>query len=712
MNLFTASLEYGTHRGNKTLKVKGFLGRNIEAGIYFYLKRKTHNLLISLYKDEIEIYAFFTLELYMIFYKLVNDKSEFGFKKPLNKKALNDALIQMRHLPEMKNLTYPGKPQDELSGLEERAKNVLDFSQIKRHMNFGILPHQEVIFRDYSYVKALGIINGRSMSADPGTGKTFSSLALSLALKSDIVIILAPKSILEDVWVEALTGEMFKRPQKYWLCTGKAPYMGEKYIIANYAYIGKLENILPKDSSKICIIVDESHNLNEKGTKRDREMESLVRGYKPADVLLLSGTSIKGSTMEVSNILKYVDRRFTKEVEAVFEALYKSPNDFLVKTLPVRFKYVETYVSKDSLKLEPPVTIEEVVDLPNVKYYTLEEIKKRMEKYGREQLAHYTKNMDKYMTRYNELLNESLNKAQDMKLCTKAEISQYFDDFELIRKLYESGGLRDIPHVIRRVNKFEKDNVEIFLKGEVLKEWRSILPIIKYVSMKIQGEILAHVVMRTRIDLSKDFAKHLDYKKILTMTKKKVVIFSAYGEACDVAANHAEKLGKVARVYWHHLADINVNMPKFKNDPDYKSLVATYASIREGAELQVANLTVFLDLPFKTYAYSQAIARTHRYGQDSTCYLMQLLIDTGNEPNINSRNIDIIEMSKEIVEYITERTVDFEFKRTDNDEGKSDGDDLKQANEACLMYYGDESLVPLMLEEKVEHKKKKKRAIF
>ena len=91
----------------------------------------------------------------------------------------------------------------------------------------------------------------------------------------------------------------------------------------------------------------------------------------------------------------------------------------------------------------------------------------------------------------------------------------------------------------------------------------------------------------------------------------------------------------------------------FVNKKDINPLVTTFKSLSTGVPLVIANVIIVLDLPFRMYVYEQAIARAWRLGQDQQVYVYIPKLDTGEAPNINSRNIDIIQFFKEEVENIT-----------------------------------------------------------
>ena len=63
----------------------------------------------------------------------------------------------------------------------------------------------------------------------------------------------------------------------------------------------------------------------------------------------------------------------------------------------------------------------------------------------------------------------------------------------------------------------------------------------------------------------------------------------------------------------------------------------------------MANTAILMNSPFRDHEYQQACARVDRIGQDSTVNIINVLLDTGTEPNISTRSNDIMQWSKEQV---------------------------------------------------------------
>jgi len=56
-----------------------------------------------------------------------------------------------------------------------------------------------------------------------------------------------------------------------------------------------------------------------------------------------------------------------------------------------------------------------------------------------------------------------------------------------------------------------------------------------------------------------------------------------------------------------------------------------------------------LNNPFREHEYSQAYGRAYRLGQDKDVNVIDILLDTGDDPNISTRSKEILEEAAEAV---------------------------------------------------------------
>ena len=66
----------------------------------------------------------------------------------------------------------------------------------------------------------------------------------------------------------------------------------------------------------------------------------------------------------------------------------------------------------------------------------------------------------------------------------------------------------------------------------------------------------------------------------------------------------------------------------------------------------MANTAIFFNQPFRQFELEQAGARIDRLDQDAPVHFVNVLLDTNGVPNISTRNLDIVEWSRQQVDQI------------------------------------------------------------
>ncbi len=95
--------------------------------------------------------------------------------------------------------------------------------------------------------------------------------------------------------------------------------------------------------------------------------------------------------------------------------------------------------------------------------------------------------------------------------------------------------------------------------------------------------------------------------------------------------------------------DFDNIITRFKNDKSQDAVVATYKSLSTAVPVTEASDVFLMDVPFREYIRDQATSRAIRLGQDGPVRIVTCVLDTGEEENLSSRNLDIMEWSKESV---------------------------------------------------------------
>ena len=632
-----------TEQKNDIVSFQGWFGFNLKRELRSRVlsSNRIVALFIKITPMNLEVYSFFLLELKHVLEYYLQSGSTYG----VNAKALENII----------------KYIDDYY-LNSENNNILDYSRIDREMKFKILPHQQKAFD--GYVEMKNKLNYRGYLGDfsVGSGKTFMSLAITLALGVEKVLIVVPNHTVDKVWLHALESEIFKEPQqvysKHDIARNK-PYNGEKYIVINYESLEKVYKFIEELGSNIAVIVDESHNFITLKSKRTEILVDIINKTGTDDVLLMSGTPIKGKVSELVPILQMLDKKFNKTIQKRFEKFYRG-GGIASDILQARYKLYTKVITKDSLKLPPLETIPVLVKIDNSKEYTLETINKNMLAFVKERTKQLEDNFHTYRDTYFRLYNKYKEQCLLNNTIGKEEFLEYEHKIKVIRDHYQRNSLMQIPEVIVEANKFEKRLIGV-MDSMDKKLFRDVKSIYKYLSLKVNGEALANVVMKARSDCYRDMVSGIDFDSLISSTIKDTVIFTSY---LEVAEATYEKLREAkytpARVYGEHTKFTKQTITEFINNKKVNPLIATFKSMSTGVTTVNANVVLMLNKPFRSVDFTQASARVHRIGQDLPCYVYVFSLDTGDKKNITDRDTDIIEYFKNEIGRITgmKQTVD------------------------------------------------------
>jgi len=650
-NTVTISID---HRKD-IITLKGTFGKSFKNKLErkYLNKKKLKQLFIDINPFHISFYGFFAIEVRILLMAFLENENERFIR------TVDNAITVLS------NNTW-------LADIDKEYPDTFDYSIIKQKLKFDILEHQKEWFSDYSSIKHKMHYRGRLLAADPGTGKTFSALALCELLNSNKVLIVVPKPSVDTVWINSLTETVYKQPQSYYVYDSKVKYNGEKFIIINYEALNKISKFINEIKGKdTTIILDESHNMNELKSNRTTLFLHICNAVDSDNILLLSGTPIKARPMEMLPMLELLDRRFTTLVKQRYIKIYRNVPPVLSHAITERYTSHRTKVEKKELGLKPVITKSIEIKLKNAKEYTLDSIKLKMIEYVKVRKKELLDDFDKYTHTYTTLYEKV--KADMLYSGIKEE---FFKEYEnAIKKIiynYKKGTLRNIPDYIAYANRFEKTEIEPRLDSSEKVLFREAKTVVKYLNLKLQGEVLGKVVGKERIRCHVDLAKAIKYDDIINSTTSKTIIFTNYIDVGATAYDTLTKLGYTpARVYGDYTKDLTSTVDKYMvPNNGINPMVATYKSLSTAVPLIVANVMIIIDQSFRSYTYEQTIARINRLGQTKQVYVYQTHLDTGGVPNINSRNIDIIKWSQDMVAYITGDEVDIEIL---NNEGTTDG---------------------------------------
>ena len=642
-------LEYRSNRPRvdkkgSTIKIIGIDSINI---IKFFNKtvdttRLCNNMFeVSPYTLSFE--DFFIPDVFILFNKAsVHKKVPLAFQRIMNKYA---------NL--LKENTY-------LKNTENVFPNRLNINLLK---DFNLTPtdYQLNFLNFYNKEISKLELNGAILSAAPGTGKTFTSLAWAHCLNATRIIVIAPLNSLNTPWREAVIGNeaakvksYFKEPQTYWVSNEKRILNEERIIICNYEkleYLLEISNRL-KLTKKIAIILDESHNMNESDSKQTQLFVKLCKELECKDVLFMSGTPIKALGSELNTLFSVVDNRYNLEASKRFKKIYTAAGKGALSILADRFSKISFRVEKSELNLDKPNICRVKVKIPDSKKYTIDSIKKQMIEFINERTLYYEKRRKDDEKTYFSLVNK-------YKETIKNDIKQYrelevYQNYATAIKQAGRFELRKMGDQLKYCNSFENNKIMSVLSKDEKIIFKEVKTLYKYTILKIQGECLGRVLGKIREECFRDIASNIDYQSFIATSEKKVLIYGSYISSCEAAFDKIQSLNYNAlRIYGEHTKNLNKNIGEFTSNPDANPLITTFDSLSTAVPLTMANSMLLINVPFRDYMYQQTIARIWRKGTDTPVFIYEFELDTDEELNISTRSIDILKITAEIAESIT-----------------------------------------------------------
>lgn len=646
-NISAAFGQLSVEEKGSTITIYGINGYLVTKAItkYWATSRITNNLFSSATGRYLSFQKFFALDVYYLFEELIKQTNQYyvprGKLKEAQKLLLKDSWLkhtQQEHLPR------------------------LNFEKLK---DLLLIPQsgQMAWLRYYNTEITKYLLNGALLHGDPGIGKTFTTLATAHCLESDIVIIVCLLSTVDEVWREALIDvptkasenkKVFKEPVSYWVASDGKAYNGEKYLIVHYEALSKLVGFAARfQNLKVTIILDESHNFNEIRSQRTAYFLDICKITKSQNIIFSSGTPIKALGSECIPLFRAIDPFFNNYVEERYKAIHGTMSRHAADIIKYRLGLVSFRIKKEELGLEKPTFYTVPIKIPNGKNYTLAAIKELMKKFIEEQVKFYqsTKEQDEafFYDTLDAFEKDTLRSREDLE-----RYQQYRSDLKQVIRAYKLGDLISVKEQIVACNAYEKRVIMPSLSPELKERFKDIRVVVKYVGLKIQGECLGRVLGRQRILCHVDMIEYVPYEDIIDSATKKTLIFTNYVEVVEGVQAFLTKKGYFPiAVYGKTSSDLSKLIRKFHDDPKANPASATYKSLSTGVPVTCADTLILFDQPFRDHIRNQAISRAWRNGQKDPVRGFDLMLDTGEEPNISTRTIDILKWSQEQVMALT-----------------------------------------------------------
>jgi hypothetical protein len=526
-----------------------------------------------------------------------------------------------------------------LKSLTEEHPDRVDFSRLSE-LNITLKEHQDNFLKVYNEEVTKYDLRGYLLSADPGTGKTFMGLALSHCLHADA---------LDNVWGDSIKA-IFKKPKRYWMANSGSPYNGEEIIVTNYEAIPKaIAAVQHHSHSKACVILDESHNLNEAKSNRTQAFLELVDVSKATDVLWSSGSPLKAMGYEMVPLLRSIDpKRFTPDVEARFVRIFGKETGRALDILRHRIGKVSFHVAASAVVDNKPSTEYLKVALPNGHEFTIEAMREKLTAYMEERMKYYQGNFKQYQKVWDEAVHTYESRLGWMDRDQRNALSKYKSAVKTISAGYDPVGHKELASY---ANHFEKKILIPALPTKEMRDaFRDTRSVVKYYPLRAMGEALGAVLGKARVQCHLEMTKKLDWKHIIENSEKKVLIFSSYVDVVKSIDSQLKSLGYDGiMVIGETNKNVGPMVKKLAADPKLRYCAATYASLSTAVPMVMCSTEVLTNAPWRSFELKQAKARIDRLGQDASVKFLFTTLDTGDVPNISTRTHDIMEWSAKMV---------------------------------------------------------------
>lgn len=570
-----------------------------------------------------------------------------------------------------------------INSTEPNAIPKIDKSKLNKIFNnIKLFDYQDKFIDDCIWKSKLLGLNGYLLDAPMGSGKTILSVSLMEILDIDTIIVVCPKKAINNVWDETIN-RIYKEPQSYSMSLpvlhGPSKPAGfdinDRFIVCHYESLGKLNDYLNSikiPNKRYGILLDESHSLNSHNSERSIQFRELVSKIDPIFCLWMSGTPIKALGTETMTMFATIDRLFDKSVYKSFLKVFGISGVYAISVMAHRLQLVRSEIKTQGSGVEQ-FTHKVKVTLQNGADYTLKTISNKMIDYVKERKEYYQKNAKQYENDFFSSIEAYRSRVTRGRGDTNAFRAGLEDYLMKAKTLHEGYIPTDPKHkqYVLDCNYYEDKVIIPALPNDVKKVFRKAKSVYKYVELTIMGEALGNILGKARSRCNVDMVKQLvidakvvsedgeiyqsNLPDLILNAQAKTIIFTDYVEVVKETEYQLKLKGfKPISIFGETTSGNGLALQTkiFKEDSEINPLITTYKTLSEAVPLTEANRVIFLNLPFRSGTYEQAVKRANRIGQTLDVDLFEVTLDTGEEPNISTRNEDILKWSEEQVALI------------------------------------------------------------
>lgn len=629
-----------------------------------------YNILDKSGRWEMKFQKFYLPDMYHVVLELLNNDK---FKRRIVSRSKLQKLKELfETIPLVQNIKLIQNTKDE--DIPSVNKSILKNIFVP---GFKLFEHQDKFIDNCLFKSKLMDLRGYLLDAGPGLGKTINSIALMELLGADKIIVVCPKKAVIDVWEETIN-RIYSKPQTYNLSIdsikgGKVKLanfsLDSKFMVCHFEALDKLVASLRNiPNARYGIVLDECHGLNSYKSQRSTLFRELNKIVNPYFCLWMSGTPLKALGSETMTMFETIDKLFTPEVVKSFTSVFGISGVYAASVMANRLQLVKATIKAQGSGVEQ-FTYQSKVVLPDAWKYTLSTIREEMKKYIRERTAFYHEFRDDYIEEYFEGIEEfksNLGSNFDSKM--QIALDEYLAKTKELHDGYNPQSPVHKQYIID-CNYFEDKVIIPILSNKTKKIFRKAKSVYKYVELTIIGETLGNVIGRKRTECNKAIVEAMaksftvvneesketyetNLGEVIRDAEAKTLIFTDY---VDVLKRCNEILIEEGfhpiTIFGETTTTIGLSnqVKQFKENSKINPLITTFKTLSEAVPLTEANTVIFLNLPFRSGTYDQAVKRANRIGQTKDVHLYEVTLDTGGEENISTRNLDILKWSEEQV---------------------------------------------------------------
>lgn len=629
-----------------------------------------YNILDKSSRWEMKFQKFYLPDMYHVVLELLNNDK---FKRRIVSRSKLQKLKELfETIPLVQNIKLIQNTKDE--DIPVVNKSILKNIFVP---GFKLFEHQDKFIDNCLFKSKLMDLRGYLLDAGPGLGKTINSIALMELLGADKIIVVCPKKAVIDVWEETIN-RIYSKPQTYNLSIdsvkgGKVKLanfsLDSKFMVCHFEALDKLVASLRNiPSGRYGIVLDECHGLNSYKSQRSSLFRELNKIVNPYFCLWMSGTPLKALGSETMTMFETIDRLFTPEVVKSFTSVFGISGVYAASVMANRLQLVKATINAQGSGVEQ-FTYQSKVALPDAWKYTLTTIREEMKKYIRERTAFYNEFRDEYIEEYFEGIEEfKANLGSNFDTKMQIALDEYLAKTKELHNGYNPTSPVHKQYIID-CNYFEDKVIIPILSNKTKKIFRKAKSVYKYVELTIIGETLGNVIGRKRTECNKAIVEAMaksftvvneeskdtyetNLSEVISDAEAKTLIFTDY---VDVLKRCNEILTEEGfhpiTIFGETTTTIGLSnqVKQFKENSKINPLITTFKTLSEAVPLTEANTVIFLNLPFRSGTYDQAVKRANRIGQTKDVHLYEVTLDTGGEENISTRNLDILKWSEEQV---------------------------------------------------------------